>query len=217
MQRTGPRAVGAGGTRRLRFSNTIANVGPGPVELQPRMHDCDGDGDPSNTARPSSASTATWMATASSGGTVEGAVTARVVGSSPATMRTAIGTSWISPMTGSWTPPRGRPSRSTTRWASATWTRSTHIRGYLGRRGGATTAPVAATASRGSRWAMRTSTSATLRISGIDVTGLSAGEYRLLTTADSGRSAARGERGGQRVSPRDPSERPLGSPAAEPC
>ena len=36
------------GTRLLRFSNSIANVGVGPVELQPRKDDCDGDGNPAN-------------------------------------------------------------------------------------------------------------------------------------------------------------------------
>jgi lysyl oxidase len=48
LQPTGLRVVTTGQTRLLRFSNTIANVGPGPVELQPRKHDCDGDGDPAN-------------------------------------------------------------------------------------------------------------------------------------------------------------------------
>ncbi len=37
-----------GGARLLRFSNTIANVGVGPVELQPRKEDCNGDGNPAN-------------------------------------------------------------------------------------------------------------------------------------------------------------------------
>jgi hypothetical protein len=32
----------------LRFSNTIANAGAGPVELKPRKDDCDGDGNPTN-------------------------------------------------------------------------------------------------------------------------------------------------------------------------
>jgi hypothetical protein len=34
--------------RRLHLSSTIANVGVGPVELQPRRRDCNGDGDPAN-------------------------------------------------------------------------------------------------------------------------------------------------------------------------
>ncbi|MGH2596541.1 MAG: lysyl oxidase family protein [Actinomycetota bacterium] len=36
------------GARLLRFSNTIANVGEGPIELQPRKEDCNGDGNPAN-------------------------------------------------------------------------------------------------------------------------------------------------------------------------
>lgn len=49
LQPTGLRTVRSdGGTRLLRFSNTIANVGAGPVELEPRKHDCDGDGNPAN-------------------------------------------------------------------------------------------------------------------------------------------------------------------------
>lgn len=48
LQPTGLRIVRSGGARLLRFSNTIANIGVGPVELQPRKHDCDGDGNPAN-------------------------------------------------------------------------------------------------------------------------------------------------------------------------
>ncbi len=49
LQPTGLRIVRSdAGARLLRFSNTIANVGAGPVELQPRKHDCDGDGNPTN-------------------------------------------------------------------------------------------------------------------------------------------------------------------------
>ena len=38
----------AHGRRLLRLSNTTANVGSGPLELQPRKRDCDGDGNPAN-------------------------------------------------------------------------------------------------------------------------------------------------------------------------
>jgi Lysyl oxidase len=49
LQPTGLRIVRSdAGTRLLRFSNTIANVGAGPVELEPRKDDCDGDGNPAN-------------------------------------------------------------------------------------------------------------------------------------------------------------------------
>lgn len=48
MQPMELRVVTDGGVRRLRFTNLIANVGAGPIELQPRKHDCDGDGNPAN-------------------------------------------------------------------------------------------------------------------------------------------------------------------------
>jgi hypothetical protein len=48
LQPTGLRIVTAGAHRLLRFSSTIGNVGAGPVELQPRRRDCNGDGDPAN-------------------------------------------------------------------------------------------------------------------------------------------------------------------------
>jgi hypothetical protein len=39
---------GHGGRLLLRFSTTVANLGSGPFELEPRAGDCDGDGDPDN-------------------------------------------------------------------------------------------------------------------------------------------------------------------------
>ena len=49
LQPTGLRMDHSDGEARLlRFSNTIANVGVGPVELQPRKEDCNGDGNPAN-------------------------------------------------------------------------------------------------------------------------------------------------------------------------
>jgi hypothetical protein len=48
LQPTGFVVTAAHGERFLRLSNTTANVGAGPLELQPRKRDCDGDGNPAN-------------------------------------------------------------------------------------------------------------------------------------------------------------------------
>jgi Lysyl oxidase len=48
LQPTDLRIVSSRAKRRLLLSSTTANVGAGPVELQPRRRDCNGDGDPAN-------------------------------------------------------------------------------------------------------------------------------------------------------------------------